>query len=150
MGDGLNIPTPLEGPTRGGWTNLSSYIFFFEYVYIYMWKKVQIDKSIYIYIYIIIYIYTYSQTPQKRERLPKGIAWKRLISLDHMNDNGLVMWQAHRTYENLLDTSWHILKHLNTSWRHSLASFLLRPGVEHRHWAIDLPALLIGVYWGHR
>ena len=54
---------------------------------------------------MILYIYTYSQTPKKRERLPKGIAWNRLISLDHMNDNGLVMWQGHRTYENLLDTS---------------------------------------------
>ena len=33
------IPTPLEGGDEGGWTNRSSYKFFFEYIYIYMKKE---------------------------------------------------------------------------------------------------------------
>ena len=75
-----------------------------------------------------------------------GIAWNLLISLYHMNDNGLVTWQSHCTYENLLDTSWHSLKHVNTSWCHSLASFLLRPSVERRHWLGDW--LACTSHWG--
>ena len=141
---GWYYPYPLRGGDEGGLNQPFELHFFlwkyiYIYIYIYIWKKNtnrQINR------YNSIYIYTHILTDPQKTR--------ETSSLDHMNDNGLVMWQGHRTYENLLDTSWHILKHLNTSWRHSLASFLLRPGVEHRHWAIDLPALLIGVYWGHR